>query len=206
LNIKPALIESIPEVAELLCRGGVIVYPTETVYGLGCIADDALAAQRITAIKFSRLDANFLILVRDLEQTLNYAESIPTVARTLAQAFWPGSLTLILPALMDLPGILIGPGGGVAMRVSPHPWVQALMAELGVGLISTSANLHGYPAPAALMALDQQVGNQADLVVDGGRLSGVPSTVLDLCGERPRLVRAGVISREAIEVVVGKIE
>jgi L-threonylcarbamoyladenylate synthase len=123
----------------------------------------------------------------------------------LAEAFWPGPLTLILPALMDVPGILIGPSGGVAVRVSSHPWVQGLMQELGVGLVSTSANQHGYPAPASMMELDQQIGHQADLVVDGGTLPGVPSTVLDLCGEKPKLIRAGVISRETIEVVVGKI-
>jgi L-threonylcarbamoyladenylate synthase len=206
MNLKPARIETIPEVADLLRQGGVIVYPTETVYGLGCIADDALAAQRIAAIKSTQMDANFLILVRDLEQVLNYAVSIPPAARALAQAFWPGPLALILPALTDLPGILIGPGGGVAMRVSSHPWVQALMEDLGVGLISTSANLHGYPAPAALMELDQQVGNQADLVVDGGTLAGSVSTLLDLCGGIPKLIRAGAIPQEAIEAVVGKIE
>jgi L-threonylcarbamoyladenylate synthase len=206
MKIQSASIETIPQVADVLRQGGVIVYPTETVYGLGCIADDAVAVQRIASIKTSRMDVNFLILVRDLEQMLNYAASIPPSARKLAEAFWPGPLTLILPALMEVPGILIGPSGGVALRVSSHPWAQCLMQALGVGLVSTSANQHGYPAPASLIELDQQIGNQADLVVDGGNLPGVPSTVLDLCAGKPKLIRPGAIPREAMEEVVGKIE
>jgi L-threonylcarbamoyladenylate synthase len=205
MNLQLAQVEWVPEVADLLRRGGVIVYPTETVYGLGCIADDARAAERIAVIKGSHEQASFLILVHEFEMILNYAAKIPDSARVLAKAFWPGPLTLILPALPELPSLLKGPTGGVGLRVSPHPWARALVEELGVGLVSTSANLHGRPAPVSLMELDQQVGDQADLIIDGGALAGVPSTVLDLCVEPPLLRREGAVSRAAIEAVVGKI-
>lgn len=206
MHILPAQTEHIPRVVSVLQRGGIIVYPTETVYGLGCLADDAAAIKRIAALKGSAEQVSFLVLVRDLEQALDYAAALLPDARALARKFWPGPLTLVLPAHPHLPDLIVGPSGGVGLRVSPHPWVKALLRSLSSGLVSTSANPHGWPAPDSLAELDQRLGDKADLVLDGGTLPGTPSTVLDLCGEKPVLVREGAIEKEEIEALIGKLD
>jgi len=183
----------------------VIVYPTETVYGLGCRASESNSIERIARIKKARQDAPFLILIRDAGQLRKYARQIPPAAERLAQRFWPGPLTLILPARKDLHPRLIGPSGGVGMRVSSHAWCQALLEQLDEALISTSANFTGSPAPRSLMELDQQLGAQADLVIDGGTLPGEVSTILDLCSDPPLLRRKGAIKAAQIKSVAGNL-
>jgi L-threonylcarbamoyladenylate synthase len=198
MHIKKADRKNIEEVVALLQSGGVIIYPTETVYGIGCLAGNAEGIARIEAIKRSPRDAAYLILIRDANQMSKYAARIPEPAKRLAKRFWPGPLTLALPAKAGLHPRLVGPSGGVALRVSSNSWCRALMEQLNDALVSTSANPSGYPPPASLMELDQQVGAAVDLVIDGGILTGELSTLVDLTGDAPKLIREGAVKRDVI--------
>ncbi len=204
-DIRPATPECVAEVADLLRRGGVIIYPTETVYGLGCLADKPEAIERIARLKGSPEGASYLVLLRATEQMQDYAGTVPASAKKLAKRFWPGALTLILPARAGLSPRLLGPSGGIGMRVSSHPWCRELLRHLDQALVSTSANLTGRPAPRSLIEMDQQLSDQADLVVDGGVLAGFASTVVDLCMNPPLVRRAGAITVEAIQQVLGQV-
>jgi len=206
VKLRPADARAAARAAHLLRRGGVIIYPTETVYGLGALPEQAGAVERIAALKGSGEEARFLLLIRDLDDLERWASPVCEAAGILARAFWPGPLTLILPARPDLHPRLVGPGGGVGLRVSPHPWCRQLLKRLDTAVVSTSANFTGRPAPQSLIELDDRLAGAADLVVDGGLLAGEPSTVLDVTGDKPRVVRAGAVGVEAIEEVIGAVE
>ncbi len=198
-----------PQVAEHLRSGGLLAYPTETVYGFGCaLRRDALAA--LAQLKSRESAKPFLLLVRDAGslQGVRWTES----ARRLAAAFWPGPLTLSLAAEQGAfpPGVL-SPAGTVAARVSPHKAVRAILAVLPRPLTSTSANLPGGdPAIDAdeVAAVVEELG-AADrvLILDGGRLSpSAPSTIVDCSREPPRLLRAGALPLEALRGAVPEID
>jgi len=206
MRIQRADRNKLAEVVALLQKGGVIIYPTETVYGLGCLASRAEAIERIAALKGSPETASYLILIRSADEMGRYASQIPQAARKLAKKFWPGPLTLILPAKADLHPRLIGPTGGVGMRVSSHPWCRALLEVLDEALISTSANFTGYPPPASLLEIDQRLADEVDLVVDGGTLAGTESTVVDVCGEAPVIKRLGAVAAAKIPAIIEDLD
>ncbi len=195
-------------VAEHLRSGGLVAYPTETVYGFGCaLRRDALDA--LAALKAREGVKPFLLLVGDAQGLagVRWTES----ARRLAAAFWPGPLTLALQAEAGAyPAGVLSPGGTVAVRVSPHPAVQALLRALPRPITSTSANLPGgSPArdadevAAVLRELD---ATESVLVVDGGRLPpSAPSTLVDCSREPPRVLRLGALPLEALRGAIPEI-
>jgi tRNA threonylcarbamoyl adenosine modification protein (Sua5/YciO/YrdC/YwlC family) len=198
--------EGFDEGAELLCSGGVIIYPTETVYGVGCLSNQREAIDRIVGLKGSAADASYLVLIGDSGLVEDYCSEILDSARLLMNVFWPGPLTLVLPAREGLHPRLVGAGCGVALRWSSHRWPQALLEKVEVGLISTSANPSGSPAPRAVEELDPAITQGVDAVLDGGRLQGGVSTVLDLCQDPAVLVRPGGIRIAEIESVIGPVK
>lgn len=190
------------EVGAHLAAGGIVIYPTETVYGLGCtIASGGLA--KLARFKGRR---PFLLLIPD-------ADHIPELewtpdARRLAEAFWPGPLTLALTAEAGrFPGEVVGPDGAVAVRVSPHPAVQPLLEAAGGPITSTSANAPGAapatdePGAAAVAKELERTGAHV-LVLDGGRLPAAQPSTIVRCDETNRLLRVGVISRPELESVI----
>lgn len=188
-----------------LRAGGLLAYPTETVYGLGCLPrDDALEA--LSALKRRPPEKPFLVLVRDRADTASLAWN--PAAEALAEAFWPGPLTLILddPQASWPPGVR-DPQGGVAVRLSPHPAVAAILAAAGGPVTSTSANLPGEPpatSAAALGWLADRPG-PTPLVLDGGPLpQGPPSTVVD-CRGRPRITRSGAVGEEEVRGALASV-
>lgn len=197
-------------VAAHLRAGGLIAYPTETVYGLGsALVLDAL--ERLAELKGGREAKPFLLLLERPEEAPGLEWN--DCARTLAEAFWPGPLTLALRAEPGCyPARVIGAEGTVAVRASPHPAVQAIVAALGEPITSTSANLPG-GAPATrteeVLALARALGDPVDLwVLDGGALpASTPSTVVDCAAEPPRILREGAIAgarlRGAVENLAG---
>jgi len=211
MEIQTADYRNLSGVVDLLEKGGVIVYPTETVYGLGALADNPSAIERIARLKGSDPNSPFLILIRRIDDLLDYARHVPPLALKLTEHFWPGPLTLILPVRRsaDLHPRLVGPSGGVALRVSSHPWCRALMDLLGRGLVSTSVNPTGLAAPCSLHppagGLDDRLLQGVDLVLDGGRLTGIVSTVLDFCLDPPLIRRVGAIDRATIESVIPSV-
>lgn len=187
---------AIPPVIEHLRAGGLIAYPTETVYGLGCLLVDA-ALERLAAVKGRSDDKPFLVLVG--KHTDLSGVSWPASARQLAEAFWPGPLTLALPVA---PGVfhprVVGVGGTVAVRQTSHPAVRELLLALGQPITSTSANRAGEAAALdanAAGTILEHAGARDAWILDGGRLAASqPSTLVDCSVDPPRLIREGVIT------------
>lgn len=216
-----------PRVARHLRGGGVILYPTETVYGLGCALDEA-ALERLAALKLRKEGQPFLLLAAD-PRTLEGLHWNRTALR-LAEAFWPGPLTLVLRAEPGrFPERVTARDGTVAVRWSSHPGVEALVEALGGPITSTSANLTGAPpvtrvedARALLTASETRdgyggggVGDEQDRrdgadevwLLDGGTLpASPPSTIVDCAGDRPRILRSGGVPRESLRTVVEEID
>jgi|GEM_PF-25125 len=198
-----------PRVAAHLRAGGLIAYPTETVYGIGC-ALDSDALERLATLKGRTDDEPFLLLVEDTSMVSGVVWS--EMARRLAATFWPGPLTIVVEAKPDhFPKWVLGEGGAIALRSSPHPAVQTILNELGAPITSTSANRAGeIPATSANGVLERwaELGAPADLwILDGGPLPpSAPSTIVDCTSSRPALLREGVIPLTALAGTVGYID
>jgi L-threonylcarbamoyladenylate synthase len=187
----------------VLCRGGIVAMPTDTVYGVGVALDAERGLERLFAAKERPLDKAIVLLVADAEQ----AETVglPTPAsRALAERFWPGGLTLVLRQAdgAGLPEVLAAGQTTIGLRVPDHDCPRALAREFGP-LPVTSANISGRPAATTAEEVAAQLGERIDLIVDGGPArGGVPSTVFDCSGEGSRVLREGAISlRDAAEAL-----
>ena len=183
-------------------RGGTIVYPTETVYGLGADATSESALQRLAALKQRDRGKPIAVLVSSREMLEQIVAAVPVAAARLIDEFWPGPLTLAFPAKGGVSAVLTGGSGTVAARISSHPIAQALVERLGKPLTSPSANPAGASPPLGVETARAYFGAAIDAYLDGGVLLGGPtSTVVDCSTESPRLVREGRISAAAIEAV-----
>ena len=195
-------VDDVARAARVVLEGGILVYPTSTLYGLGGNGLDPAPADRIRSIKGTR-EAPFLLLAADADAAFALAGHVPWEARVLADAFWPGPLTMALPAAPGLPPQVIGPGGTVAVRVDPHPFCRALCAAVGGPILSTSANRSGEAAPARAEALDPYVVGASDLfVADPEPLSGAPSTLVLVDGTTLKILRPGAVPESAIRAAI----
>ncbi|TKJ41741.1 threonylcarbamoyl-AMP synthase [candidate division LCP-89 bacterium B3_LCP] len=183
---------------QVLNDGGVIIYPTETVYGIGCLDYNNQGIERIAKIKESGPEQSFIILVKDIGSIEFYCIEVPQFAYKLTQRFWPGPLTIVLLAKESLHPRLIGSSGGVALRQSPHPLTAQLLRNLDAGLISTSANLSGHKAPKSIEEIDLKISQSVDYILNGDDLKGGVSTVIDLCSKEPKIIRHGAVSTDDI--------
>lgn len=201
---------AIPRVVAHLQRGGLLAYPTETVYGLGSRAREE-EIRALAALKGRREDKPFLLLLSQRTMAEACGLVFNPAAEAMARAFWPGPLTLILPGGEGkLPDALRGPERGIAVRWTSHPGIARLVARLGEPITSTSANRAGGPTAPGVEALTQlfadAISDGVLLVLDGGVLGNVPpSTVVDCTGPVPRLVREGAIPRAELKRVVGSL-
>ncbi len=186
---------------EALRQGQIVVYPTDTVYGLGCRIDDPRAVGRIFEIKGRPVTEALPVLLADPGQLEVYVVSITPGARRLISRFWPGALTLIFRRSDRIPAAVTAGGDTVAVRVPGHPVPRALVRGLGMPIIGTSANSHGMPAPTTAQLAVFDLGDRVDLVLDGGRVPlGRESTVVDVTGDVPRVVREGAIPARELGV------
>jgi len=193
--------EQVKKGVGILRRGGVVAFPTDTVYGLGADVFNPGAVERIYLVKKRPRHLPLPLLIGDMKQLAVVAEPLSEVALFLAQRFWPGGLTLVLPKASGLPAYL--GGAGVAVRLPAHPVCRALIRGLGSPITGTSANVSGKPSALTAGEVREQLGNGVDLIIDGGRCpGGVESTVVDLSGEKPAILRRGIISEEEIDRVV----
>lgn len=177
-----------------LQEGQVIVYPTDTVYGLGCRIDHEGAVHRIYAIKQRPPTEPVPVLLADAKQLDDYVRGVSAVAKRLIDRFWPGALTLIFQRSDRVPPLVAGGGNTVAVRVPAHPLPRALVRAIGVPIVGTSANSHGKPPPLTAQLAVYDLGDRVDLVLDGGRVTlGRESTVVDVSGSEVRVVREGAI-------------
>ena len=190
--------EEIKNAVEILKRGGIIAFPTDTVYGLGCNAFDVTAVDRIYQVKRRPRHLSLPLLLNNISQLSILVEPISAFALFLADRFWPGGLTLVLSKSASLPKHLSSQST-VAVRIPDHTIPLALIQSLGKPMIGTSANISSQPNTLTVDEVKQQLGDKVDLIVDGGRCSGGESTVVDITGEVPVILRQGIISRYEIE-------
>ena len=201
---------AIPAVVRHLRSGGLLAYPTETVYGLGS-RPDTLQVQALAALKGRAAGKPFLLIVSSREMAEAQGLAFNESARAMARAFWPGPLTLVLPGGGGrLPDLLRGPEGGIAVRWTSHPLIVNLVAELGEPLTSTSANIPGSPpapgAEAVVRDFRDAVTSGQLMVLDGGVLGNrPPSTVVDCTGPLPRVIRQGAVSVAELRAGAGML-
>ncbi len=201
---KPS-VGDLREAVRLIREGGVIVYPTDTVYGLGANALNSEAVLRIFKIKGRAPDQALPVIVSGPEMADRLAY-LNDDAEKLMKAFWPGALTLALPKKPIVPSAVTGGGATVALRAPNHAVPLLIVRESGLPLVATSANKHGAPNPVNAGEAYRQIGGEVDLVIDCGRVGGQPSTILDLARTPPLVVRSGPVTREMVEKVVGRVD
>ncbi|NWF77042.1 MAG: threonylcarbamoyl-AMP synthase [Chloroflexi bacterium] len=184
---------------EILQKGGVIAFPTDTVYGLGADAFNSTAVERIYEIKNRPRHQGLPLLITDVEQLTALAKSIPEIAWFLAKRFWPGGLTLVLPKTDSLPTYL-APGPTIAVRIPNHPICLALIKGLGKPVTGTSANISGQPPALTAEEVRQQLGRKIDFIINGGKCpGGKESTIVDVTRESPTILRQGIIPAHEID-------
>jgi L-threonylcarbamoyladenylate synthase len=184
---------------KILRIGGVIAFPTDTVYGLGADAFNATAVERIYEIKNRPRHQQLPLLISDLERLTVLADPIPEIAWFLARRFWPGGLTLVLPKTDSLPAYLAS-GPTIAVRVPDHPVCLALIQHLGNPIIGTSANISGQPSVLTAEEVGQQLGGKIDFIINGGKCpGGRESTVVDITRKAQAILRQGIISSYEID-------
>ena len=187
-----------------LNRGDVIVFPTETVYGLGADALNPAAVEKVFQLKGRNPDTPIPIIVADQAMLNGLVEKIPWIARTLMEQFWPGPLTLVLPAASDTPKQLLNRTGGVGVRISSQPIVTRLARELGRPLTATSANPSGEPAASTIEQAQNYFAGKIEIFLDGGQLpSKTGSSVIEVIDGRIKIIREGEISLEQLAATIG---
>jgi len=196
-----ALQEQVENGVKILKEGGIVAFPTDTVYGLGADAFKPKAVERIYEVKKRPRQLAFPLLIADMSQLTAVAEPISGIAWFLARHFWPGGLTLVLPKAASLPAYLASQSS-IAVRVPDHPICLTLIRCLGNPIIGTSANISGRPATLTADEVKQQLGDKVDLIIDGGRCpGGSESTMMDVTNEVPVILRQGIIPQYKIEEV-----
>jgi L-threonylcarbamoyladenylate synthase len=204
LHVDPAAPSpaALADAAAVLQQGGLVAFPTETVYGLGANACSAEATSRIFAAKQRPADNPLIVHVESLAAAEGVTAWVSPLAEQLAQRWWPGPLTLVLEADPALPTVTTGGLATVAVRVPEHPVALALLRATGLPVAAPSANRSGRPSPTSAQHVIDDLGDAVDLVVDGGPCTlGVESTVVDARGEAPIVLREGSVTREMLGLV-----
>ena len=192
--------------ARVLLAGGTVAFPTETVYGLGANALDGAAVEKIFLARRRPGDNPLIVHVARREELDRLVTRVPAQAERLIDLFWPGPLTLILPRSWAVPDQVTAGLDTVAVRMPRHPVALALIRAAGVPVAAPSANLSGKPSPTSGLHVLRDLAGRVNLVLDGGRAEvGLESTVLDLTGDCPLILRPGGVSREELEQVLGQV-
>ena len=194
------------QTVECLKRGGIIGYPTETVYGIGGDATNGEVIGMIQELKGRDARIPMLVLVARSSDIIPFVRTISEKAKSLMHRFWPGPLTLVFEALPVMPETILSEGRRLGIRVSPDPVSDALVRAFRKPLISTSANPHGEKPAQSASEVSDYFGDSLDMIVDGGeRIGGVPSTILDVSMDPPQLIREGAVKKKDIEGIIGEI-
>ena len=195
---------AVKRAAELLRAGEVVALPTETVYGLAAKALDADAVAKIYSIKGRPAHNPIIVHVADLPMAKRCVATWPTSAEKLANSFWPGPLTMVLPRANIIPNIVTAGGDTVGVRWPSHPFIQAVIHECGFPLAAPSANLSNAISPTSATHVSKQLDGKLALIVDGGASHvGIESTVIDLASLQPRILRPGMIHEASIAAAIG---
>jgi L-threonylcarbamoyladenylate synthase len=191
---------------ETLRTGGLVAFPTETVYGLGANAADPIAVAKIFAIKGRPADHPVIVHLDDPRYLHRWVSAMPPIAERLAAMFWPGPLTLILPKAPSVHDIVTGGQDSVGIRVPSHPMAQQLLTAFGGGIAAPSANRYGRLSPTRAEHVREEFGDAVHTVLDGGETPiGLESTIVSCLGDGVRLLRPGFITRSQLEKIVGPL-
>ncbi|WP_084959953.1 L-threonylcarbamoyladenylate synthase [Thermoactinospora rubra] len=195
----------IEKAAGVLRAGGLVAFPTETVYGLGANAEDPAAVARVFQVKGRPPSHPLIVHIGDAEQLGEWVQDVPAPARLLAERFWPGPLTLVLRRGRRVSLEATGGLETVAVRVPDHPVALELLSAFGGGVAAPSANRFGSVSPTTANHVRAELGDAVDFVLDGGPCAvGVESTIIDATGEIPSVLRPGGVTREDLEAVLGR--
>ncbi|MBT4482344.1 MAG: threonylcarbamoyl-AMP synthase [Candidatus Latescibacteria bacterium] len=190
---------NIEEAVNVLKNGGIVVYPTETVYGIGCDPFNRIAYERVQHLKGRNNNKQMLLLACSLSQVEHFTGRLADIPRRLAHEFWPGPLTMVIKPRNEMPVYLYGDSGGVAFRITSHPIAAALSRNFGCPITSTSANMTGKPTVGTYEEALNMFGKDVSIVIKNHiPLNGTPSTVIDLTSGKPLLIREGNISFQHI--------
>ncbi len=192
--------------ADILRCGGLVAFPTETVYGLGADALNADAAAKIYAAKGRPGDNPLIVHIADTKDVYELAAHVPQKAAMLMEAFWPGPLTIILFKKQIVPDGTTGGLPTVAIRMPSHPVAQALIRQSGVYIAAPSANTSGRPSPTTAAHVAEDMNGRIDMILDGGEVGiGIESTIVDLTGDEPTILRPGYITGAMLEQIIGAV-
>jgi len=205
VQFKKGIDEKIKKAAEIIKSGGVVAFPTETVYGLGANAYDEQAVKKIFELKGRPQDNPLIVHISKKQDVYIVAREIPEKAKVLIREFWPGPLTLVLPKNPSIPDIVTAGLDTVAVRMPDHPIALKLIRLSGVPIAAPSANISGKPSATQPEHIKKYFGEKVFLI-EGKVKIGIESTVLDLTEDVPKILRPGAITKEMIERKIGKVE
>lgn len=198
--------EYIKKAGDCLKRGGLVAFPTETVYGLGADALNEKAAEKVYIAKERPTDNPLIVLIADIASLEKIVRDFPEKARKLAKDFWPGPLTMVLNKKEIVPEVTTGGGETVAVRMPDHPLVLKLIKAAGGYVTGPSANTSGRPSPTLASHVLEDMDGKIDMILDGGELGiGIESTIIDMSVEPPRILRPGCITKEMLEQSIGEV-
>jgi L-threonylcarbamoyladenylate synthase len=200
VDISQDFQSAIGKAADVLLAGGVIAFPTETLYGLGVDIRNEAAISRLFKIKKRSADSPVLILIPSVESLAQYVDNVPPIALRLIELFWPGGLTLVFEAGAMVSPLLTAGTGKIGIRLSGHIVATSLARAIESAITGTSANFSGEPACRSAQEVLDCLGENVDLILDGGKTSGsIGSTVVDVTTDPLRILRQGVVAREQIK-------
>jgi L-threonylcarbamoyladenylate synthase len=205
VQFKKGIDEKIKKAAEIIKSGGIVAFPTETVYGLGANAYDEQAVKKIFELKGRPQDNPLIVHISKKQDVYLVARGIPEKAKVLIREFWPGPLTLVLPKNPSIPDIVTAGLDTVAVRMPDHPIALKLIRLSGVPIAAPSANISGKPSATQPEHIKKYFGEKVFLI-EGKVKIGIESTVLDLTEDVPKILRPGAITKEMIERKIGKVE
>lgn len=202
-NINNAAAE---EAGRILAEGGLVAFPTETVYGLGADGLNETAAKRIYAAKGRPSDNPLILHITSMEELVPLVREIPETAKALAEAFWPGPMTMIFQKSDLVPYGTTGGLDTVAVRMPSHPVARAVIKAAGTPIAAPSANTSGRPSPTKASHVVEDMDGKIDMIVDGGEVGiGLESTIIDVSEDTPTILRPGYITKEMLERVIGGV-
>jgi L-threonylcarbamoyladenylate synthase len=197
-KLLSSLQKQVEQAISILKEGGIVAFPTDTVYGLGAAVNLPRAVERVYQVKKRPKNMPLPLLLADKSQIGEVAEPVPPLAWLLAAKFLPGALTMVLPKSKAVPDT-VASGKTVAIRIPAHPIPLVLARGVGTPIVGTSANLSGQPSALTAEEVSTQLGGKVDLIIDGGRCpGGKESTIVDLTAETPVVLREGAISKEEL--------
>lgn len=204
---QPDSAEVIQTAAKILQEGGLVAFPTETVYGLGGNGLDSAACEKIYLAKGRPSDNPLILHISEFEELEPIVREVSPAAQKLMDAFWPGPLTMVFPKADIVPEKATGGLDTVAVRFPSHPVARAIIRAAGLPIAAPSANSSGKPSPTRASHVEFDLNGKIDMIVDGGAAEwGLESTIVDVSGEVPMILRPGAVTKEMMEEVVGTVE